>query len=160
MFLEQFEVRLLIALLLGAMIGLEREWQQKIAGIRTNALVAVGAALFVLLGSKITGDTSGESRIIAQIVSGIGFLGAGSILKDGLSVSGLNTAATIWCSGAVGCLAGAGWAYEAFVGACFIVSAHLLLRPLGREIDKIAEERNMEKEANKKQKNNEPNPQD
>jgi putative Mg2+ transporter-C (MgtC) family protein len=150
MSLEQFEVRLLIALVLGALIGLEREWQQRIAGIRTNALVALGSALFVLLGSKITGDTSGESRIIAQIVSGIGFLGAGTIIKDGFSISGLNTAATIWCSGAVGCLAGLGWVYEASVGAGFIVATHFILRPLGRKIDQLAEERNKEKSATSK----------
>jgi putative Mg2+ transporter-C (MgtC) family protein len=98
MTIDQFEIRLLVALLLGATIGLEREWQQKIAGIRTNALVALGAALFVLLSNKISGDSSSTARIVSQIVSGMGFLGAGAIMKEGLSVSGINTTATIWCS--------------------------------------------------------------
>ncbi len=149
MTIDQFEIRLLVALLLGAVIGLEREWQQKIAGIRTNALVALGAALFVLLGNKISGDSSSTARIVSQIVSGIGFLGAGAIMKEGLSVSGINTAATIWCSGAVGSLAGMGWLYEGSVAACFIVATHFILRPISHKIDEYAEKSHGKNGANK-----------
>src|SRR6478609_3870336 len=118
--LEQFELRLLLALVLGALIGLERQLRNRTAGVRTNALVAMGSALFVLLAVKlqtnVTGNDESAARIIAQIVSGIGFLGAGVIMKDKLNVSGLNTAATIWCSGAIGCLCGMGFWYESVLG--------------------------------------------
>ena len=93
--ISQFEFRLLIALLLGAAIGFERQWRHKMAGVKTNALVSLGSALFILLAAKITGDNSSSARIAAQIVTGIGFLGAGAIMKEGFNVSGLNTAATI-----------------------------------------------------------------
>src|SRR4051812_8062214 len=98
----EFEGRLLLAFVLGAVIGLERQWQHKIAGIKTNSLVAGGAALFILLSEKITGDSTGAGRIASTIVTGIGFLGAGVIMREGATVSGINTSATIWCSGAIG----------------------------------------------------------
>jgi putative Mg2+ transporter-C (MgtC) family protein len=93
-------------LVLGAAIGLERQWRHKMAGLKTNALVSLGSALFILLTAKITNDNSSSARIAAriaaqiaaQIVTGIGFLGAGAIMKKGFSVSCLNTAAIIWCS--------------------------------------------------------------
>jgi uncharacterized membrane protein YhiD involved in acid resistance len=91
------------------------------AGVKTNALVSLGSALFILLAAKITSDNSSSARIAAQIVTGIGFLGAGAIMKEGFNVSGLNTAATIWCSGAVGCLAGLGFWYEASIGTFFVI---------------------------------------
>lgn len=134
--IHQFEIRLLIALLLGAAIGLERQWRHKMAGIKTNALVSLGSALFILLSYKITDDNSSAARIAAQIVTGIGFLGAGAIMKEGFSVSGLNTAATIWCSGAVGCLAGLGFWYEASIGTFFVIVSHLLLKPVENKIEK------------------------
>src|SRR5690554_7740345 len=88
-------VSVLIALLFGAMIGAERQWRQKSAGLRTNTMVSVGAAAYVLLAQHIF-DTSGgdPSRIVAQIVSGIGFIGAGVIMKDGVSVKGLDRKST------------------------------------------------------------------
>ncbi len=134
--ISQFEFRLLTALLLGAAIGFERQWRHKMAGVKTNALVSLGSALFILLGAKITGDNSSSARIAAQIVTGIGFLGAGAIMKEGFNVSGLNTAATIWCSGAVGCLAGLGFWYEASIGTFFVIVSHLLLRPVENRIEK------------------------
>ncbi|MES2655919.1 MAG: MgtC/SapB family protein [Bacteroidota bacterium] len=133
--ITQFELRLLLALLLGAAIGLERQWRHKMAGVKTNALVSLGSALFILLGAKIM-DSSSEARIAAQIITGIGFLGAGAIMKEGFSVSGLNTAATIWCSGAVGCLAGLGFWYEAGIGTLFVILSHLVLRPVEARIEK------------------------
>ena len=104
-----FAGRAIVAVALGAMVGLERQWRQRMAGLRTNALVALGAALFELLAVQMTGVQAVDpTRIAAYVVSGIGFLGAGVILRDGVSVRGINTAATIWCSAAVGVLAGAG----------------------------------------------------
>ena len=132
----QFEMRLLLAFVLGAIIGLERQWQHKIAGLKTNSLVAGGAALFILLSEKITGDSSAAARVAAQIVTGIGFLGAGVIMREGINISGINTAATIWCSGAIGSIAGMGYWYESTIGAAFVLLAHILLRPLGNKIDK------------------------
>lgn len=130
-----FEGRLLLAFVLGALIGLERQWQHKLAGIKTNALVAGGAALFILLSEKITGDSTSAGRIASTIVQGVGFLGAGVILKEGVTVSGINTSATIWCSGAIGSIAGMGYWYEGLVGTAFILLAQLTLRPLGKRID-------------------------
>jgi putative Mg2+ transporter-C (MgtC) family protein len=103
-----FTLRLSLALILVALIGAERQWRQRIAGLRTNALVAAAAAMFVML-TALTARTADDSfRIAAKVVSGIGFLGAGVILRQGLSVTGLNTAATLWCSAAIGTLAGYG----------------------------------------------------
>lgn len=87
------------AFVLGTLIGLERQWRQRSAGLRTNVLVAVGAAAFTDLGMRLLGP-DGATRIIAYVVSGIGFLGAGVILTDGTNIRGLNTAATLWCSAA------------------------------------------------------------
>ncbi len=132
--LVEFTIRLLTAFALGSVIGLERQWRQRMAGLRTNTLVAVGAALFVMLSVLTPGDNS-PTRIAAQIVSGIGFLGGGVILREGLSVRGLNTAATIWCAAAVGSLAGAGLLPNAVIGAAIILIANIALRPLGRRIN-------------------------
>jgi putative Mg2+ transporter-C (MgtC) family protein len=95
----QFSFRLLMALLLGAAIGVERQWRQRMAGLRTNTLVSLGAGIFITLAVKIGGDATG--RVASYVVSGIGFLGAGVIMKDGVNVKGLNTAATLWCSAAI-----------------------------------------------------------
>ena len=120
---------LIVAALLGASIGLERQWRQRLAGLRTNSLVALGAATFVMY-SRVVDDDAGAARIAAQVVSGIGFLGAGVIFKEGLNVRGLNTAATLWCSAAVGLLAGGGLVQYAVVAAALVIGANLLLRPL------------------------------
>jgi len=118
------------ALLLGCLIGLERQWHRRNAGLRTNALVSLGAALFVSLSGLLFGTTD-QSRIAAQVVSGIGFIGAGLLIREGINVSGLNTAATLWCAGAVGTLAGSGFVSEAAIGTGLVITTHLLLRPLG-----------------------------
>src|ERR1700723_1579809 len=98
------------AFVLATLIGAERQWRQRTAGLRTNVLVAIGAAAFTDLGTRLLG-AEGSTRIISYIVSGIGFLGAGVILKEGTQIRGLNTAATLWCSAAVGAFAGAAlWA--------------------------------------------------
>ena len=97
MSLWQFALNIFVALLLGVVIGFERQWRQHQAGLRTNALVALGAALFVSL-SRLIEDQGSPTRIASYIVSGLGFLGGGVILRDGLNVKGINTAATIWCT--------------------------------------------------------------
>ena len=114
---------------LGTLIGLERQWRQRTAGLRTNVLVAVGAAAFCDLGMRLLG-AEGGTRVISYVVSGIGFLGAGVILKDGTNIRGLNTAATLWCSAAVGTLSGSGLPAEAATLAGFVLAGNTLLRPL------------------------------
>jgi putative Mg2+ transporter-C (MgtC) family protein len=127
--LAQAGLNLLIATCLGAAIGLERQWRQRLAGLRTNTLVALGAAIFVTY-SHVVPDGAGDTRIAAQVVSGIGFLGAGVIFNEGLNVRGLNTAATLWCSAAVGLLAGEGLALY------FVLGANTVLRPIVRAINR------------------------
>lgn len=122
---------------LGTVIGFERQYRARMAGLRTNALVAGGATLFVLLSAHgFTGGTADPTRVAAQIVSGIGFLGAGVILREGLTVRGLNTAATLWCSAAVGSLAGAGLYSVAVAGTVVVVAVNIVLRPVGRVVDR------------------------
>ncbi|MFB6990707.1 MgtC/SapB family protein [Streptomyces sp. NPDC056178] len=130
-----FALRLAVGVGCGALIGIERQWRARMAGLRTNALVATGATLFVLY-SEAVGDASSPTRVASYVVSGIGFLGAGVILRDGTSVRGLNTAATLWCSAAVGVLAASGHLDLALLGTCAVVAVHLLLRPAGRLIDR------------------------
>jgi putative Mg2+ transporter-C (MgtC) family protein len=132
----QFMSRLGLALLLGGAIGLERQWRQRTAGLRTNALVATGSALFVMLAAVTTSDVTSLARIAAQVVSGIGFLGAGVIMREGISVRGLNTAATLWCAVAVGTLAGAGWSLAATTGTIAVLAIHVFLRPLALRINR------------------------
>jgi len=132
--LVTFFINVGTALLMGVAIGLERQFRQHPAGLRTNALVCVGAALFVSL-TRLMGDGDSPTRIASYIVSGIGFLGGGVILRDGITVKGMNTAATLWCSAAVGTLAGAGFAAHALVGTLMVLGLHLGLRPVSRRID-------------------------
>ncbi|WGD37321.1 MgtC/SapB family protein [Lysinibacter sp. HNR] len=130
-------VRVIAALIFGAAIGLERQWLSRMAGIRTNALVAGGAALFVMIGSHgFSGGNADPTRVAAQVVSGIGFLGAGVILREGLNIRGLNTAATLWCSAAVGSLAGAGMYWLALFGSIAVICSNILMRPLGRFVNR------------------------
>jgi putative Mg2+ transporter-C (MgtC) family protein len=129
-------LRLTVALLLGSAIGFERQWHQKMAGLRTNALVALGACGFVVFSGLVgQGD---PTRVAAQVVSGIGFLGAGIILRDGINVHGLNTAATLWCSAMVGTIAGAGYVATSLLTAAFVVGTNLLLRPLVRRVNRLS----------------------
>lgn len=148
-FLEtsEFISRLGSALFLGGAIGFERQWRQKSAGLRTNTLVSLGAAAYILLSVHINGVDGGDAgRIAAQIVTGIGFLGAGVIMKDGLNIQGLNTAATIWCSAAVGCLAGMGMYTEALIVTVAIISTHLVMRPISDKLSKITSYKKGKKE--------------
>jgi putative Mg2+ transporter-C (MgtC) family protein len=125
--------RLSLALLMGSVIGFERQWHQKMAGLRTNALVALGSCGFVVFSAMVgQGD---PTRVAGQVVTGIGFLGAGVILREGINVHGINTAATLWCSAMVGTFAGAGFWAPSLVAMGFVVGTNLLLRPLVRLIN-------------------------
>jgi putative Mg2+ transporter-C (MgtC) family protein len=133
-------LRLLVAAGLGAVIGLEREFRQKPAGLRTNILIAVGSALFttisILLAEGHPGGT--PDRIAAQIVTGIGFLGGGTILQSGNNIHGMTTAATIWVNAAIGMAAGTG-AYAMAAAATFITMVVLLvLPPIERHFERRA----------------------
>src|SRR6201996_7791849 len=119
---------LVVAFVLGGLIGFERQWRQRTAGLRTNVLVAVGAAAFVDLGARVSGH-DGAARVISYVVWGIGFLGAGVIMKEGAQIRGINTAATLWASAAVGAFAGSGQPVEAALVAAFVLAGNTLLRP-------------------------------
>jgi len=133
-----------VALVLGSLIGAERQRRSRMAGLRTNALVALGAALFEMLAlllarSPTAGIEHGAvdfTRVTAYIVSGVGFLGAGVIIRDGVNVRGINTAATIWCSAAVGALCGNGYVLEGAIAALAVLAGHLVLRPIAHRIDR------------------------
>src|SRR3981189_1638666 len=127
--IEQAAINLAVALGLSAVIGFERQWRNRLAGLRTNTLVALGDLTSVIFAALTPGEAS-PTRVAAQVVSGIGFLGAGLIFREGLSVRGLNTAATLWCSAAIGVLAGAGFLLYATVATGFVVFVNLLLRPI------------------------------
>lgn len=128
-------VCLLAAFVLGTLIGAERQYRQRSAGLRTNALVALGAAAFVDLGERVGGP--GSTQVLAYVVSGIGFLGAGAIMKEGVNIRGLNAAATLWCSAAVGAAAGAALLIEAATLTGLVIAGNTLLRPLVNAINRI-----------------------
>ncbi|WP_086111638.1 MgtC family protein [Xenorhabdus beddingii] len=133
MFLTSIGIHLLSALCLGALIGAERQWRQRMAGLRTNALVSTGAAVFIICSMTASADSPG--RIAAQIVSGIGFLGAGVIMRQGMSIRGLNTAATLWCSAGIGVLCGLGQYWSACIATAIILCANILLREAAQRIN-------------------------
>jgi putative Mg2+ transporter-C (MgtC) family protein len=129
--LLDFLVRLGAALLMGATVGLERQWRQRMAGARTNALVSAGAAAFVMCAFMVRDALRGEALIVPYVVSGIGFLGAGVIFKDAGSIRGLNTAATLWCSAAIGAISGLGRPVHALLVTAAVLATNIVLRPLG-----------------------------
>lgn len=124
------------AFVLGTLIGAERQYRQRTAGLRTNVLVAVGSAAFADLASRI-GFPSDAMRVVANIITGVGFIGAGVIMKEGMNVRGLNTAATLWCSAAVGSCAGTDMIAEAVLITFIIIAGNTLLRPIAAAIDRI-----------------------
>ncbi len=133
----QFAIHLGVSLLLGATVGLERQWRQRMAGTRTNALVAAGASAFVMAGTLITNDPSAAGRVASYVVSGVSFLVAGVIFKDGANVRGLNTAATIWCSAAMGVLSGFGYLHLALMVAIAVLLTNIVLRPLAYRLHPV-----------------------
>lgn len=127
-------ISLIFAFILGTLIGIERQYRQRTAGLRTNVLVAVGAALFVDMAATLNGH-EGAVHVIAYVVSGIGFLGAGAIMREDGGVKGLNTAATLWGSAAVGACAGADLIIEAILGTIVVLAANTLLRPIANKVN-------------------------
>ena len=145
-----FLFRLACALVAGIIIGTQRELKQRQAGLTTNSLVSVGACLFILLSESVImhaiasgGPVNNDNlRVLSQVVTGIGFLGAGVIMKNGLTIHGLNSAATIWCSAAVGCLCGYGmWRY-----AIISVGVILFINWIIKNIEVFFEKRNGDKQ--------------
>jgi putative Mg2+ transporter-C (MgtC) family protein len=134
---HQFAGRLIVAFIVGGLVGVERQWRQRIAGLRTNCLVALGSAMFVMMGGLISPADGSQGRVAAYIVSGIGFIGGGVILKEGFSIRGLNTAATLWCTAALGTLAGLGYTSLCFLGTVTVLTANVLLRPLAQRINRV-----------------------
>jgi putative Mg2+ transporter-C (MgtC) family protein len=135
-----FSLHLFSAIFMGGTVGLERQWRQRMAGTRTNALVAGGAAAFVMCGLLLNNDPSGLGRIVSYVVSGVGFLGAGVTFKDGATVRGLNTAATVWCSAAIGALCGLHALNLALVLAAAILFTNMILRPLAYRLHPVLPE--------------------
>ena len=144
-----FIFRLASALLAGAIIGLQRELKQRQAGLTTNALVSVGACIFILISEGVImaavasgGPVNNDNlRVLSQVVTGIGFLGAGVIMKDGVTIHGLSSAATIWCSAAVGCLCGFGLWREALIAVGVILLINWGLKSLEPHIKKLFSKR-------------------
>ncbi|MFA6407421.1 MAG: MgtC/SapB family protein [Candidatus Paceibacterota bacterium] len=142
--LEQMIIRLVVAVVLGAIVGFEREWIGKEAGIRTNIMVAAGSAIFAIISislpylittspenlSEVIARNSGFLSVIANVVVGVGFLGAGIIVKHGMHVRGLTTAATVWFASAIGVLAGIGLTSFAAVATLSMVFLLVVLRKL------------------------------
>ena len=128
-------ISLSTAFILGSAIGLERQYRQRTAGLRTNVLVAVGAAVFVDMANRLTGH-DGAVHVAAYVVSGIGFLGPGVIMKCDGNIRGLNTVATLWGAAAVGACAGADLIAEAVLAALFVLAGNTLLRPVVNAINR------------------------
>lgn len=150
--LDVFLNRLLCALVAGIVIGVERQLRHRSAGLAVNALVAVGACIFILLSESVIqasaqsgGPVNNDNlRVLSQVVTGVGFLGAGVIMKDGLSIHGLNSAATIWCSAAVGCLCGFGMWCQAAIAVAVILFINWILKNL----ECMVEKKNSNKKGN------------
>ncbi len=140
-----FALRVCLATIAGLIIGLEREIQGKEAGLKTNALVALGASIFILMSLEFEGDKYVDiTRVLGQVVVGIGFIGAGTILQHGKEVKGLTTAATIWCSAGAGCLAGFGLFKELAIICGIILTINLIFGYVQHKIEKKKEEEDSE----------------
>ena len=130
--LNNFIIRITICFILSILVGIERQYRHKTVGLRTNVLVSLGSFMFVSV--SFNSLDSDYTRIAAQVVSGIGFLGAGVILRDGNRIKGLNTAATLWCVAAIGVLTAFGLIIEAAIGTLFILLSNILLRLISHKI--------------------------
>lgn len=131
---QSFIIRIFVCFILSFIIGLERHLRGRAIGLRTNVLVCLGAFLFVSMAINV--PTKDEVRMAAQVVSGIGFLGAGVILRDGTNIRGLNTAATLWCNAAIGVMCASGLLVEAAIGTFLILLSNIFLRYLSRNLIK------------------------
>ncbi|TRO64450.1 MgtC/SapB family protein [Christiangramia sabulilitoris] len=135
-----FAIRVCLATIAGLIIGMEREIQGKEAGLKTNALVSLGASIFILMSLEFEGDKYVDiTRVLGQVVVGIGFIGAGTILQHGKEVKGLTTAATIWCSAGAGCLAGFGLFIELAILSGIILTINLIFGYVQHRIKKKKE---------------------
>ena len=139
--------RLLLAAFIGGLVGAEREFRQKSAGFRTNILIAIGSAIFTIMSVTLATDRADPTRIAAQIVTGIGFLGAGAIMRTDNRVHGLTTAATIWVNSALGVAAGAGEYRLAVVGGAITLVVLLILAPIERALERRADVHHGEHDA-------------
>jgi len=128
--------RLLLAAVLGAVLGMEREYRQKDAGLRTNILITLGSSLFTMMSIELTAGQGDPSRVAAQIVTGIGFLGGGAILRTKAGVQGLTTAAMIWVNAAIGVAAGGGQYHLAVIATAVTLGATLLLAPVEKYLQR------------------------
>jgi putative Mg2+ transporter-C (MgtC) family protein len=130
--------RLLLAALLGGLLGIERELKQKSAGLRTNILISVGCALFTVMSERLASTVPGADpgRVTAQIVSGIGFLGAGAIMRTRGSVHGLTTAAAVWVNAAVGVAVGGGEYHLAIITTGVTLFVLAVLSPIENALDR------------------------
>lgn len=133
MMIYGFVLRLGVALVLGFIIGLERQFTGHPAGIRTNILICLGTCLFLQL-PMVIGLSAEIARIESYIISGVGFLCSGVIFKESGTVRGLNTAATLWCSAAVGCFAATGKILFAVLSALILIAANIFSRPIANRI--------------------------
>jgi putative Mg2+ transporter-C (MgtC) family protein len=132
--------RLLLAATAGGIIGAEREFRRKSAGFRTNILIAMGSALFTMLSATLAAGAGGDStRIAAQILTGIGFLGAGAIIRTGRDVHGLRTASTVWVNAALGMAAGGGQYHMTFIAVGITLIVLLILAPIERTFERWAQ---------------------
>ncbi|WP_461246194.1 MgtC/SapB family protein [Treponema sp. R6D11] len=138
MTLLDFVIRIGASALFGFLIGFERQLTGHPAGIRTNVLVSLGSCIFVIFSFIM--DTPDRTRIAGQIVTGLGFLCSGIIFKDGVNVRGLNTAATIWCTAAIGVLASSGFILYALVATVLLIAANVILRPISNKISPLFDE--------------------
>ena len=128
-------IRICVALFLSLLIGIERQWRGRAAGIRTNVLVCLGSFLFA--STPIILNEENNLRMAAQVISGIGFLGAGVVIKDGANISGLNTAATLWCNAAIGVLCALGLVIEATIATVIILTINIVIRYITIKIDRL-----------------------
>jgi putative Mg2+ transporter-C (MgtC) family protein len=131
-----FAIRLLIGFFLAVGIGIERQWFKNRAVFKINVLVTLGAEMFMMLSIMTPGDSS-PTRVAAQIVSGVGFLGGGVILREEGNVIGTNTAATLWCAAAIGALVGSGFLVPAYLSTFAVIGANLLTKPLEKAFKQL-----------------------
>ena len=129
---QTFFIRIAACFLLSTVIGIERQYRHRLVGLRTNVLVSLGAFMFMCV--SFGANTTDETRIAAQVVSGIGFLGAGVILRDGNKIKGLNTAATLWCVAAIGVLTASGMLVEASTCTLLVLISNIVLRFIAQKI--------------------------
>lgn len=158
--LSVFFFRLVSALLAGILIGIERQMRQRRAGLATNALVSVGACIFILISETVInsavaagGPVNNDNlRVLSQVVTGVGFLGAGAIIKDGFTIHGLNSAATIWCAAAVGCLCGFGYWEMALIATGVIIFINWVLKNIEISLENHDRERKAIEDAKKEER--------